>query len=195
MLAAEQTRDATARQLEACSTDLYASVGDLTTRLSDQQAVIRQAVDTVDTLAGQAGEVGGSARDLSQASDRIQHVVEMIQQIADQTNLLALNAAIEAARAGEAGRGFAVVADEVRMLAEKSRNSAGEIGKDISALAIEIVRVAQMFESQSKAVSSLTGVLETIESYSTGTATVAGHARGVADVLQGLTGAQTSIRA
>jgi hypothetical protein len=195
MLAAEQTRDATARQLEACSTDLYASVGDLTTRLSDQQAVIRQAVDTVDTLAGQAGEVGGSARDLSQASDRIQHVVEMIQQIADQTNLLALNAAIEAARAGEAGRGFAVVADEVRMLAEKSRNSAGEIGKDISALAIEIVRVAQMFESQSKAVSSLTGVLETIESYSTGTATVAGHARGVADVLQGLTGAQASIRA
>ncbi|MBU0601560.1 MAG: FIST C-terminal domain-containing protein [Gammaproteobacteria bacterium] len=192
MLEADRNREATARQLESCSTDLYASVGDLTTRLTEQQGVIKQAVRTVDTLASRASEVGGSARDLSQASERIQRVVEMIQQIADQTNLLALNAAIEAARAGEAGRGFAVVADEVRMLAEKSRNSAGEIGKDISSLAGEIVRVAQMIESQSQQVSSLTGVLETIETYSTQTASVAGHTRGVADVLQGLTTGSTA---
>jgi methyl-accepting chemotaxis protein len=78
------------------------------------------------------------------------------------------------------------------MLAEKSRNSAGEIGKDISSLAGEIVRVAQMIESQSQQVSSLTGVLETIETYSTQTASVAGHTRGVADVLQGLTTGSTA---
>ncbi len=195
MLDAQRTREATASQLEACANDLYGSVGELTTRLSDQQGVIQTAVRTVDTLAGQANEVGSSARDLSHASDRIQRVVEMIQQIADQTNLLALNAAIEAARAGEAGRGFAVVADEVRMLAEKSRNSAGVIGKDISALAAEIVRVAQMIEAQSTGVSGLTQVLETIDAYSSETAGVAGHTRGVADVLKGLTGATHAVRA
>lgn len=195
MLDAQRTREATASQLEACANDLYGSVGELTTRLSDQQGVIQTAVRTVDTLAGQANEVGSSARDLSHASDRIQRVVEMIQQIADQTNLLALNAAIEAARAGEAGRGFAVVADEVRMLAEKSRNSAGVIGKDISALAAEIVRVAQMIEAQSTGVSGLTQVLETIDTYSSETAGVAGHTRGVADVLKGLTGATHAVRA
>ncbi|WP_430435606.1 methyl-accepting chemotaxis protein [Methyloversatilis sp.] len=195
MLDAQRTREATASQLEACANDLYGSVGELTTRLSDQQGVIQTAVRTVDTLAGQANEVGSSARDLSHASDRIQRVVEMIQQIADQTNLLALNAAIEAARAGEAGRGFAVVADEVRMLAEKSRNSAGVIGKDISALAAEIVRVAQMIEAQLTGVSGLTQVLETIDAYSSETAGVAGHTRGVADVLKGLTGATHAVRA
>ena len=189
MCDAQSARETTARQLEACSSDLYGSVADLTNRLSEQQAVIRTAVGTVDTLAGQANQVGSSARDLSQASDHIQRVVEMIQQIADQTNLLALNAAIEAARAGEAGRGFAVVADEVRMLAEKSRNSAGVIGKDISALAAEIVRVAQMIEAQSAGVSGLTDVLERIEGCASGSTEVADHTRGVADVLKGLTGA------
>ncbi|WP_018229779.1 methyl-accepting chemotaxis protein [Methyloversatilis universalis] len=189
MCDAQSARETTARQLEACSGDLYGSVADLTTRLSEQQEVIRTAVGTVDALAGQASQVGSSARDLSQASDRIQRVVEMIQQIADQTNLLALNAAIEAARAGEAGRGFAVVADEVRMLAEKSRNSAGTIGKDISALAAEIVRVAQMIEAQSAGVSGLTEVLERIEDCASGSTEVADHTRGVADVLKGLTGA------
>ncbi len=104
------------------------------TKAMDGADVVNQSVAAINSIQGQADHLRTNMDELETQARGIGNIMGVITDIADQTNLLALNAAIEAARAGEAGRGFAVVADEVRKLAEKTMTATKEVGDSIEAI-------------------------------------------------------------
>ncbi len=116
-------------------------------KVGDGRSVLSQVITTISDLSNDIRDSSDAVGELQRSSGEIGQVLQVIRDISEQTNLLALNAAIEAARAGEQGRGFAVVADEVRTLAQRTGESTTEINMMIERLQTAIRRVADAMDA------------------------------------------------
>ncbi len=138
---------ATAQEVARHAADAAQAADDADHSAQQGEKVMQGTIHTITRMRGEIANTATVIRQLETDSGRIGKVLEVIRGIAEQTNLLALNAAIEAARAGEAGRGFAVVADEVRSLAQRTASSIIEINQIIQTVQTGAVDAAQAIES------------------------------------------------
>lgn len=153
-LSSESTSLATAgEEMSVTSSDIANNchlaadnAGDASRKATEGVAIVGESISVMQAIAAQVKTAADTVETLGSRSDQIGTIIGTIEDIADQTNLLALNAAIEAARAGEQGRGFAVVADEVRALAERTTRATKEIGEMIKSIQKETRDAVQTME-------------------------------------------------
>ncbi|MBL1243915.1 MAG: methyl-accepting chemotaxis protein [Sulfurimonas sp.] len=147
-------KEMTARSLDN-SIQTSATIDNAVEDLSIVYDDITNLVEFVNSVSDKENEISHSLTELSSEASNVKSVLSIIEDIADQTNLLALNAAIEAARAGEHGRGFAVVADEVRKLAERTQHSLSDINATISIILQSITDASVQIDMNAKSVVEL----------------------------------------
>lgn len=166
--------------------------GEAESATADGLAVVQKTISEMERVASEIERSADLVLNLGERSRQISGIVDVIREIAEQTNLLALNAAIEAARAGEQGRGFAVVADEVRKLAERTAQSTREVSGTIEAIVNETQGAAEHMKSVredvGKGVAQARAAGEALHTIDDRT----GRAVGVARVIADSTGEQSS---
>jgi methyl-accepting chemotaxis protein len=142
---------------------LQKEMASLTDASQKQAQSVKETATTTQHINASIVSTSQKTQEVSLQSNQIKSIIEIISDIADQTNLLALNAAIEAARAGEHGRGFAVVADEVRKLAERTQKSLGEINVNINILVQSITDIEAAVSEQAQSIMHISASMEVID--------------------------------
>ena len=165
---------------------LQLQIEHLNSATAQQATYLEETSVSLDKIAGSMESISYKANDVISQSDDIKSVVGIITDIAEQTNLLALNAAIEAARAGEHGRGFAVVADEVRKLAERTQKSLTEINANVNVLTQSIMDIGSNIDEQAQDISKVNNSISEIDTATQENASTASRVHDIANEVKEL---------